>query len=64
MNRGLFLIDGAKNTLFIPQEDLQYSDTIKKLTPYIKQHKTLKELDADVRLYLKGEYYNNEAMDR
>lgn len=56
MNKGLLIVDGNKNTLLIPWNDLEFSNIIQQNIGKTKQHKTFAELDKDIRLYVKGEY--------
>ena len=62
MTRGFLLMDQYMNTIIIPKDDDDlieffrhkdgYPDNIKNA----HSHKNLKDLDQDVRKYLKGEY--------
>ena len=62
MTRGFLLIDQQKNTIILPVEDpdlvefMRYKDGYKRALDRAHTHKTLKELDDDIRKYLKGEY--------
>lgn len=58
MTRGFLIVDQQMNTVIVPHDDedlmewMKYKVNIKQ----VHQHKTLKELDADIRAYLKQEY--------
>lgn len=58
MKRGFLLIDQKMNTVIIPigDEDLLYYLTNRELIDHVKQHNTLKQLDEDIRRYIKGSY--------
>lgn len=61
MTRGFLLIDQKKNTIIIKPDDPDLKEFIKNMrnadgTLDVKAHNTLKELDDDVRKYLKDEY--------
>ena len=59
MTRGLLIIDQCMNTLILPWDDEDFSYWLrnhKDRECTIKRHDTLKELDKDVRAYLKNEY--------
>lgn len=58
MTRGFLLVDQQMNTIVIPIEDENLKEWMKyKVKMYkVHEHGTLKELDKDVRAYLKGEY--------
>ena len=58
MTKGLLVIDQQMNTIIIPwdDEDLQYAMMHKINIANVHQHKTLKELDKDVRAYVNGTY--------
>lgn len=59
MTRGLLIIDQRMNTLILPWDDEDFSYWLrnhKDREDTIKHHDTLKELDKDVRAYLKNEY--------
>ena len=58
MKKGLLLIDGQKNSLFIQDEEIkelfEYLN-LKKHLDKIKSHKKLAELDMEVRNYINGQ---------
>ena len=59
--RGFLIIDGSKNTLLIPKEDvvdrnLSMDELITKHIREAKRHGTIAELHADITLYLKCQY--------
>lgn len=56
--RGFLMIDQDKNTVLIPWDDDDLTRVLLRheLRDTIKKHAGLKELDADVRAYLKDEY--------
>lgn len=59
--RGFLLIDGSKNTLLIPKEEVvdRYYSMDELITKHIheaKRHRTIAELHADITLYLKCQY--------
>ena len=62
MTRGFLLVDGQKNTIILPADDpdlaefMRYKPNEKNVLEKAHQHKTLKELDADIRAYLEGKY--------
>ena len=62
MTKGFLLIDQKKNTVIIPFDDEELNGLFKyrpdrpRLLDSAHTHETMKELDADVRAYLKGEY--------
>lgn len=62
MTKGFLLLDQCKNTIIIPYNDndlidfLRYKIDGQCALAKAREHKTLKELDADVRKYLKGVY--------
>lgn len=58
MTKGFLLIDQKMNTVIIPwdDEDLKYKLDMSK----IHEHRTLKELDADVRAYLHNKYIEED----
>lgn len=62
MTRGFLLIDQQKNTVIIPVDDsdfvefLRYKTNGPNILDNVRQHSTMKELDTDVRAYLKSEY--------
>lgn len=63
MVKGFLLVDMDMNTVIVPQddEDLQEWFKYKKIDlSKIHSHKTLKELDSDVRAYLKKVYEQEE----
>lgn len=62
MTRGFLLVDQAMNTVIIPIEDEDLNDWMKYKVDMSKvhEHKTLKDLDADVRAYLRGKYVEEE----
>lgn len=61
--KGFLLIDQHMNTVIIPWDD----DDLKRvlirheLREEIKKHSGLKELDADVRAYLKDAYHSGRS---
>lgn len=63
MTKGLLLVDQQMNTIIIPwdDEDLQYAMKHKINIANAHQHKTLKELDKDVRAYINGTYEEEYA---
>ena len=62
MTSGYLLIDQKMNTIILPRDDpdlvefLRYKPGYPRNIDKAHQHQTLKELDKDVRAYLKGEY--------
>ena len=58
MKRGFLLIDQNMNSVIIPigDHDLSYAFKNKELVDQVKQHNTLKQLDEDIRKYIKGTY--------
>lgn len=64
--RGFLLIDGSKNTLLIPKEDICSSKNIDKVISEnirkAKKHETLAELHKDISLYLKCEYEDGNGL--
>lgn len=62
MTRGFLLMDQKMNTVIIPIDDpdlaefFRYHRNRNNILDAAHVHNTLKELDADVRRYLKGEY--------
>ena len=62
MTRGFLLIDQQKNTVIIPADDpdfvefFRYKTNGPSILENVRQHSTIKELDTDVRAYLKSEY--------
>lgn len=58
MTRGFLVVDQSMNTVIVPMDDEDLKEWMKykiKIAT-VHEHKTLKELDADVRAYLKGTY--------
>lgn len=62
MTKGLLVVDQKMNTLIIPMDsdELSYWMKHKVDMSKIHQHKTLKELDKDVRAYLYDTYEEEE----
>lgn len=62
MTRGFLLIDQSMNTVIIPHEDEDLMDWMKHKVNMgnVHKHGTLKELDADVRAYLKNTYKEDD----
>lgn len=62
MTKGFLIIDQQMNTVIIPWDDEELTDWMKYKVNIAKahQHKTLKELDKDVRAYLKDTYKQEE----
>ena len=62
MTRGFLLIDPKMNTLILPLDDPDLVEFMRNKPGYPKSidrahvHKTRKELNDDVKAYLKGEY--------
>lgn len=62
MTKGFLLVDQSMNTIIVPYDDQDLVDffryKVERESVYDKvhAHRTLKELDADVRKYLKGVY--------
>ena len=62
MTRGFLIVDQQMNTIILPYDDedlvefFRYKPGFPRSLDKAHQHKTLKELDADIRAYLKGEY--------
>lgn len=62
MTNGFLLIDQQKNSVIVPWDDPDLAEFFKgkpgreNALEKVHLHKTVKELDADVRAYLKGEY--------
>ena len=59
MTKGFLLVDQQKNTIILPIDDPDLAEFFKYKKVALDQthqHETLKDLDADVRAYLKGEY--------
>lgn len=65
--RGFLIIDGSKNTLLIPKEDvvdrsLSMDELISKHIGKAKRHKNMSELRADIAAYLRCEYVNGYGL--
>ena len=65
--RGFLIIDGSKNTLLIPKEDvvdssLSMDELISKHIGKAKRHKNMSELHADIAAYLRCEYVNGYGL--
>jgi len=62
MTKGFLLIDQKMNTIIIPMNDEDLQEWMKyKIKMYrVHEHKTLKELDKDVRNYLYSKYEEEE----
>lgn len=58
MTKGFLLVDQSMNTVIVPMDDEDLKDWMKYKVNMAKVHKhrTLKELDADIRAYLKNRY--------
>ena len=59
MTRGFLLIDQQMNTVIVPHDDKDLQDWFKykKIDlSKVHKHKTLKELDSDIRAYLHNKY--------
>ena len=62
MTRGFLIIDPKMNTLILPMDDpdlvefMRYKPGYPSSIDKAHTHKTLRELDADIRAFLKGEY--------
>lgn len=58
MTRGFLLVDQSMNTVIVPMDDEDLKDWMKYKVNMAKvhEHRTVKELDADVRAYLKNRY--------
>lgn len=62
MTKGFLIIDQLMNTIILPYDDadlvefLRYKAGYSNIINKAHQHRTLKELDSDVRKYLKNEY--------
>jgi hypothetical protein len=58
MTRGFLLIDQEMNTVIIPMNDEDLTEWMKTKVnmAQVHRHKTLKELDNDVRAYLRYTY--------
>lgn len=62
MTKGFLLIDQKMNTITIPMDSDDLKDWMKyKVKMYrVHEHKTLKDLDKDVRAYLHNKYEEEE----
>ena len=63
--KGFLLIDGTKNTLLLPKEDIFDGDINKIITKHIgkaKRHQTRKELFDDISKYLNCEYEDGNGL--
>ena len=62
MTKGFLIIDQLMNTIILPYDDVDLVEFLQYKAGYpnninkAHQHRTLKELDSDVRKYLKNEY--------
>lgn len=62
MTRGFLIVDQKMNTVILPVDDpdivelLRYKPGHPGTADKIHHHGTLKELDADIRAFIKGEY--------
>jgi hypothetical protein len=58
MNKGFLLMDKSMNTVIVPMDDEDLIEWMKYKINLAKvhKHKTLKELDADVRAYMRDKY--------
>lgn len=58
MTKGFLLVDQSMNTVIVPMddEDLKYWMKYKVNMAKVHEHRTVKELDADIRAYLKNRY--------
>lgn len=58
MTKGFLIVDQAMNTVIVPQDDEDLIQWMKYKVNVAKahEHKTLKELDKDIRAYLHNEY--------
>lgn len=62
MTKGFLLVDQSMNTIIVPYDDedlvefFRYKVEYESVYDKVHSHRTLKELDADVRKYLKGVY--------
>lgn len=54
MKKGFLIIDGAMNAYVFDNEEFKELTDCKIDMSLVKQNKTLKDLDATVRKYLKG----------
>lgn len=62
MTKGFLLVDQSMNTVIIPMDDEDLKDWMKYKVNMAKvhEHRTVKELDADIRAYLKNRYEEEE----
>ena len=63
--KGFLLIDGSRNTLLLPKEDLFDGDIDKVITKHIgkaKRHASNDALFKDIRAYLKCEYVDGHGL--
>ena len=62
MTKGFLIVDQKMNTMILPWDDEELADMMKRrnLTRDVHTHDTLKELDKDVRAYLKNTYEEAE----
>lgn len=62
MTKGFLLMDQSMNTVIVPMDDEDLKDWMKHKVNMAKvhEHRTVKELDADVRAYLKNRYEEEE----
>ena len=69
MDHNFLIIDMKMNTLLIDIHDQDLEDYMKykrlcgQLSNQIKEHRTLKELDRDIRKYLKTGYLEGGVQD-
>lgn len=58
MTKGFLIMDQQMNTVIVPLNDEDLKEWMKHKINLanVHEHKTLKELDADVRAYLKDTY--------
>lgn len=58
MTKGFLIVDRSMNTVIVPMDDEDLKDWMKYKVNIAKvhEHKTLKELDADIRAYLRNKY--------
>lgn len=67
MIKGFLLIDGQMNTIVLEGRWKEFNELSDLLTPAnikkVHRHSKLKELDQDVRAYLKGNYIQEEKED-